>query len=88
MERGWREDGEMVERWWRDGGERMARGWRSTQRSDRELPRPNSSGGSSRRCDPNEVWKEVNTQSGTFNDRLGLSKILDINSLIIDTNEL
>ncbi len=31
---------------------------------------------------------EVNSRSRTFNDSLGLSKILDINSLIIDTNEL
>ncbi len=58
----------------------------------RELLRPKLSA----RKSPEEVqtlppkWgsNEVNSQSRTFNDSLGLSKILDINSLIIDTNEL
>lgn len=37
---------------------------------------------------PKRGWNEVNSWSRTFKDSLGLSKILDINSLIIDTNEL
>lgn len=39
---------------------------------------------------PASKWgsNEVNSRSRTFNDSLGLSKILEINSLIIDSNEL